>query len=210
MNEKRDTVSKKMIGAFVMAALLLTILGGCGGGSKPASAGQPAPVPQIKTAVTNPEMFAVGNGKIGLFHKNMSVAEAKRMITGTYGGRFEETKEPAGEGTTANVINAYFAGAPDKQPSLKFTLTSKGDIYRIEALSAEFKAAKGLHVGSAWPEIRQAYPQAKVTVEGVVAFFAPENVTCRLKAKTTVDWWKKKGDEATPPDDLTIVSIYTY
>ena len=203
-------MSKKMIGAFVMTVFLLTMLGGCGGGSRPASAGQPAPVPQAKTAATHPEMFAVGNGKIGLFHKNMSVIEAKKLITGTYGGRFEEANEPAGEGTTANVINAYFAGAVDKQPSLKFTLNSKGDIYRIEALSAEFKAAKGLHVGSTWPEIRQVYPQAKVTVEGVVAFFAPENVTCRLKAKTTVDWWKQKGDEENPPDDLTIVSLYTY
>ena len=203
-------MSKRMIGVLVVAMFLLIALGGCGGGSKPASAGQPTPVPQAKTAATNPEMFAVGNGKIGLFHKNMSVVEAKKLITGTYGGKFEEAKEPAGEGTTASVVNAYFNGGPDKQPSLKFILSSKGDIYRIEALSPEFKAAKGLHVGSTWPEIRQAYPQAKVTVEGGIAFFAPENVTCRLKAKTSVDWWKSKGDEANPPDDLTIVSLFTY
>jgi hypothetical protein len=210
---------KRALGILSLGMFLVALLGGCGGGEKPAGntpapqqaqASQQAQNPKPKTAATNPEMYAVGNGKIGLFHNNLTVEEAKNLITGTYGGRFVEATEPAGEGTTARVVNAYFNSVDEKQPSLKITLDNGGKIYRIAAYSPEFKAAKGLHVGSTWTEIRSVYPQAKVTVEGVIAFMAEDRVTCQLGTKAKPDWQKVKTGQENPPDDLKIVSMFTY
>lgn len=196
-------MNKKSLGLVLAGTLFLSILGGCSGGANKSAV-------QLKNDAANPEMYAVGNGKVGLFHNQLSIDEAKRLITGNYGGRFKEAQEPAGEGTTAHVINAYFDGKPDAQPAIKIILNTDGKIYRIEALSPEFKIAKGLHVGSSWADIRAAYPQAKVIVENIIVFMASDNVACRLNTNTKPNWKKIKSGQESPPDDLKIVSMFTY
>ena len=190
-------MNKRGLGILILGVFLVTIL--IGGVGATASA-----------AASSAEMYAVGNGKIGLFHNNLTVDEAKELITRTYGGKFSEAKEPAGEGTTASVINAYFDKSNDKQLSIKITLDNEGKIYQIEAYSPEFKTVKGLHVGSTWAEIRSAYPQAHVTVEGIIGFLAEERVTCKLSTKASPNWQKIKSGQEIPPDDLEIVSLFTY
>jgi hypothetical protein len=160
--------------------------------------------------VADPAMYAVGNGKTGLFHNELTVDAAKNLIIGTYGGKFNEAKEPAGEGTTATVINAYFDPSNEQQLSLKITLDNTGNIYQIAAYSPKFKTVKGLHVGSTWAEIRSAYPEAKVTVEGIIGFLAEERVTCALSDREGLDWQKIKSGEENPPEDLTIIRLFTY
>jgi len=188
-------MNKRGLGILLLGVFLLTILSG----GTTASAAAPSA-----------EMYAVGNGKIGLFHNNLTVDEAKSLITETYGGKFSEAKEPAGEGTTASVINAYFDKANDKQLSLKITLDNEGKIYQIAAYSPEFKTVKGLRVGSTWAEIRSAYPQAQVTVEGIIGFLAEERVTCKLSTKASPNWQNVKLGQENPPEDLKIVSLFTY
>ncbi len=205
---------------LILGLFLLAVLGGCSGGEKPIGDNATAPVkapnsPQAQTQQAkpdknNPAMYIVGNGKVGLFHNKLTLDETKKLITGIYGGRLSEAREPAGEGTTARVINAYFNGAPDNAPSIKITLEKDGKIYRIETLSPEFKTAKGLHVGSTWAEIHNAYPQAKIIVEGIIAFHAPGDVTCRLSTKAKPDWQKVKAGQEKPPDDLKIIGMFTY
>jgi hypothetical protein len=196
-------MNKKSLGLVLAGALFLSILGGCSGGANKS-------VLQPQNDAAKPEMYAVGNGKVGLFHNQLSIDEAKQLITGPYGGRFKEGQEPAGEGTIAHVINAYFNGDPDAQPAIKITLNVDGKIYRIEALSPVFKIAKGLHVGSSWADIRAAYPQAKVIVENIIVFMASDNVACRLSTHTKPNWKKIKSGQENPPDDLKIVSMFTY
>lgn len=206
-------MSKKALGMLILGMFLLTMVGGCGGGEKPAvtaSAPQQAQAAQPKTTATTSEMYTVGNGKIGLFHNKLTVDAAKKLITETYGGKFSEAKEPAGEGSTARVINAYFDKSNDKQLSLKITLDNEGKIYQIAAYSPEFKTAKGLHVGSTWAEIRSAYPQAKVTIEGIIGFFAEDRVTCKLSTNASPNWQKVKSGQENPPADLKIISLFTY
>ena len=205
-------MNKRGLGLLILGVFLLTIVSGCGEEKKPTVNTQPAPqqTQSAQPKAVDPTMYAVGNGKIGLFHNKLTVDEAKKLIAGTYGGKFSEAKEPAGEGTTASVINAYFDKANDKQLSLKITLDNSGKIYQIAAYSPEFKTVKGLHVGSTWAEIRSAYPQAKVTVEGVIGFLAEERVTCKLGTKASPNWQKVKTGQENPPDDLKIISLFTY
>jgi hypothetical protein len=158
----------------------------------------------------DPAMYVVGNGRTGLFHNELTVDAAKKLITGVYSGKFNEAKEPTGEGTTAIVINAYFDPANDKQLSLKITLDNTGSIYQIAAYSPEFKTIKGLHVGSTWADIRSAYPLAKVTVEGIIGFIAEDRVTCELSDREDLNWQKIKSGEENPPDDLKIIRLFTY
>ena len=153
---------------------------------------------QAKAGDNPASMYFVGQGKVGLFHNNLTLDEAKQLIVETYGGRFNETQEPAGEGTTARVINAYWGETPDQAPALKITLDQDGKIYRIEALSPRFKTAKGLHAGSSWTEVRSAYPEAKINVEGILAFSAPDDVTCRLSTKGSTGLEKNKRGARRP------------
>ncbi|MHC1761405.1 MAG: hypothetical protein AB9917_18195 [Negativicutes bacterium] len=198
-------MSKRMLGVLLLGMFLLAVLGGC-----VESASQQAQAPQANPGKNNPAMYIIGNGKVGLFHNKLTLDEVKKLITGVYGGRLSEAREPAGEGTTARVVSAYFNGAPDHAPSIKITLDNDGNIYRIEALSPEFKTTKGLHVGSTWAEIRSMYPQAKVTVEEIIAFHAPEDVTCRLSTQANPNWQKIKAGHENPPDDLKIIGLFTY
>ena len=198
-------MSKKMLGRLLLGLFLLAVSGGC-----VESASQQAQGPQANPDKNNPAMYIIGNGKVGLFHNKLTLDEAKNLITGTYGGRLSETREPAGEGTTARVISAYFNGAPDNSPSIKITLDNDGNIYRIEALSSEFRTTGGLHAGSTWDEIRSSYPQAKITVEEIIAFHAPEDVTCRLSTQSNPNWQKVKTGQENPPDDLKITGLFTY
>jgi len=198
-------MSKRMLGVLLLGLFLLAVSGGLVESASP----QAIP-PQANPDKKKPAMYIVGNGNVGLFHNQLTLDETRKLITGTYGGRLSEAREPAGEGTTARVINAYFNGAPDNSPSIKITLDNDGNIYRIEALSPEFQTTKGLHVGSTWAEIRSMYPQAKVTVEEIIAFHAPEDVTCRLSTQANPDWQKIKAGQETPPDDLKITGLFTY
>lgn len=198
-------MSKKMLGRLLLGLFLLVVSGGL-----VESASQQAQAPQTSPDKKNPTMYIVGNGNVGLFHHKLTLDETRKLITGTYGGRLSEAREPAGEGTTARVVSAYFNGAPDHAPSMKITLDNDGNIYRIEALSPEFKTTKGLHAGSTWAEIRSRYPQAKVTVEEIIAFHAPEDVTCRLSTQSKPNWQKVKAGQENPPDDLKITGLFTY
>ncbi len=108
------------------------------------------------------------------------------------------------------MINAYFDKSNAKQLSIKITLDNEGKIYQIAAYSPEFKTVKGLHVGSTWAEIRSAYPQAKVTVEGVIGFLAEDRVTCKLSTQASPNWQKVNTGQESPPEDLKIVSLFTY
>ena len=198
-------MSKRMLGVLLLGMFLLTVSGGL-----VESASQQAQAPQVKPDKKNPTMYIVGNGNVGLFHHKLTLSDAKNLITGTYGGRLSEAREPAGEGTTARVLSAYFKGDSDNSPSLKITLDNDGNIYRIEALSSEFRTTGGLHVGSTWAEIRSSYPQAKVTVEEIIAFHAPEDVTCRLGTQANPDWQKVRAGQENPPDDLKITGLFTY
>ena len=198
-------MKKKILGRLLLGLFLLVVSGGL-----VESASQQAQAPQVKPDKKNPTMYIVGNGNVGLFHHKLTLDETKKLITGTYGGRLREAREPDGEGTTARVISAYFNGAPDHEPSIKITLDNDGIIYRIEALSPEFRTTGGLHVGSTWAEIRSSYPQAKVTVEEIIAFHAPEDVTCRLGTQANPNWQKIKAGQENPPDDLKITGLFTY
>lgn len=198
-------MSKRMLGVLLLGMFLLAVSGGL-----VESASQQSQAPQANPDKKNPTMYIVGNGNVGLFHHKLTLDETRKLITETYGGRLREAREPAGEGTTARVLSAYFNGAPDHAPSIKITLDNDGNIYRIEALSPEFKTAKGLHAGSTWAEIRSMYPQAKVTVEEIIAFHAPEDVTCRLGTQANPNWQKVKTGQENPPADLKITGLFTY
>ena len=196
---------KRILGRLLLGLFLLIASGGLvESASHQAQASQASPENSI------PAMYRVGKGNVGLFHHKLTLDEAKNLITGTYGGRLSEAREPAGEGTTARVVSAYFKGASDNSPSIKITLDNDGNIYRIEALSPEFRTTGGLHVGSTWAEIRSSYPQAKVTVEEIIAFHAPDDVTCRLGTQANPNWQKIKAGQENPPDDLKITGLFTY
>ena len=193
-------MSKKMLGRLLLGLFLLVAPWGLAE-SASRQAGPDSSVPP---------MYIVGKGNVGLFHHKLTLDEARKLITANYGGRLSEAREPAGEGTTARVLSAYFNGAPDHAPSMKITLDNDGNIYRIEALSPEFKTTKGLHAGSTWAEIRSSYPQAKITVEEIIAFHAPDDVTCRLGTQANPNWQKVRAGQENPPDDLKITGLFTY
>lgn len=198
-------MNKKILGILILGIFLMPLIGAHVAVQAKAPDSQ-----QAQPGDNSAAMYFVGQGKVGLFHHNLTLDKTKQLIVETYGGRFNETQEPAGEGTMARIINAYLDGAPDHAPSLKITLDQDGKIYRIEALSPRFKTAKGLHAGSSWTEVRSAYPEAKINVESILMFSAPDDVTCRLSTKAQPDWQKINEGQEAPPEDLKIIGLFTF
>ncbi|WP_378955874.1 hypothetical protein [Pelosinus sp. sgz500959] len=158
----------------------------------------------------NAALYRVGHGRVGLLSRDLTINDAKRIITDTYQGRIIEKEEPAGEGTISRVVNVYLDSADDNHPALKIILDDKGKIYQIMAFSSEFKTAKGLHAGSSWAEIQKLYPNGKMRFEGVVAFFTPDDrVICSFDPKSKMNWEKINLGQENPPDDLKIMYLFT-
>lgn len=164
----------------------------------------------LDEAAASPDssLFVIENKRIGKLRIGMPIDEMRAAATADF--RLKDTTlQQEGMPSTAYVLR------PEKQAKgllIEQTCDEACEVWRISVLSPMYKTAKGIHVGSTYGELQQAYKIRSVSFEeGNVVALAPDAGLSFMLDHSSLPAEKlSRLNAATAPKNLPIERILVY
>lgn len=165
-------------------------------------------VPDETAASPDSSLFVIENKQIGKLRIGMPIDEMRAAATA--GFRLNDTTlQQEGMPSTAYILRQ---GNQAKGLLIEQTCDDACKVWRISVLNPKYKTAKGIHVGSTYGELQQAYKIRAVTVEeGNVVALAPDaGLSFMLDHSSLSSEELSRLNAATAPKNLLIERILVY